>query len=195
MLYNIAKGIVWVFFHLFYRVKVKGHENIPEDGGALICPNHFNGLDPLLVAICLKRPVRFMAKYELFQNPILGFLLRNLKVFPVKRGEADIGAIKNTFKFLKDKQLVGIFPEGTRVKGDKLGKANAGVAVFSIRTESPAIPVLITGSYIPFTRLNITIGKPVELSGFRKEKMSNDDYLEVSQIIMKKIEELKGEEA
>jgi 1-acyl-sn-glycerol-3-phosphate acyltransferase len=136
-----------------------------------------------------------MAKFELFQNPILGFLLRNLKVFPVKRGEADIAAIKNTFKFLKDKQLVGIFPEGTRVKGDKLGKANAGVAVFSIRTESPAVPVLITGSYIPFTRLNIIIGKPVELSEFRKEKMSNDDYLEVSQIIMKKIEELKGEEA
>lgn len=195
MLYNVAKGIVWVFFHLFYRIKVKGHENIPENDGALICPNHFNGLDPLLVAICMKRPVRFMAKYELFQNPVLGFLLRNLMVFPIKRGEADIGAIKSTFKYLKDKQLVGIFPEGTRVKGGKLGKANAGVAVFSIRTESPAIPVLISGSYIPFTTIKVIIGKPVELSEYRKEKMSNDDYLEVSQIIMRKIEELKGEEA
>lgn len=193
MLYSIAKGIVWVLFHIFYRIDIKGHENIPEDRGALICPNHYHWLDPLLVAICIKKPVRFMAKYELFQKPVLGFILRNIYAYPVKRGEADLGAIKKTFKILKDKQLVGIFPEGTRIKGGKLGKANPGVAVFSIKTGSPAVPVYISGNYIPFTRMKITIGKPVELSQYKKEKMTNDDYLEASQIIMRKIEELKKE--
>jgi 1-acyl-sn-glycerol-3-phosphate acyltransferase len=134
-----------------------------------------------------------MAKYELFKNPILGFLLRKIKVYPVKRGEADISAIKHTLRILKDKQLIGIFPEGTRIKGEELGKANAGVAVFSIKTGSPAIPVFISGNYIPFTKMIITYGKPVELVQFKREKMTNDDYLEISQIIMKKINELKGE--
>lgn len=193
MLYSIAKGIIWVFFHIFYRISIKGHENIPEDKGALICPNHYNGLDPLLVAICIKKPVRFMAKYELFQKPILGFILTKIYAYPVKRGEADLSAIKNTLRILKDKQLVGIFPEGTRVKGGKLGKANPGVAVFSIKTGSPAIPVFISGNYVPFTRMKITIGKPVDLSQYRKEKMTNDDYFEISQIIMTKIDELKKE--
>lgn len=193
MLYNIAKGIVWVFFHSFYRVKINGRENIPDDMGALICPNHFNLLDPLLVAICIKQPVKFMAKYELFQKPILGFILKKIYVYPVKRGEADLSAIKHTLRILKDKQLVGIFPEGTRVKGEKLGKANPGVAVFSIKTGSPAIPVLISGNYIPFTKMIITIGKPVDLVQYKKEKMTNDYYLEISQIIMQKIEELKKE--
>lgn len=193
MLYNIAKGIVWVFFHVFYRISIKGHENIPEDKGALICPNHYHWLDPLFVAISFKRPVRFMAKYELFQKPILGFILRKIHAYPVKRGEADLGAIKNTLRILKDKQLVGIFPEGTRIKSGELGKANAGVAVFSIKTGSPAVPVLISGNYIPFTKMKITIGKPVDLTQYRKEKMTNDDYLETSQIIMRKIDELKKE--
>lgn len=193
MLYNIAKGIVWVFFHMFYKIDIKGHENISNDKGALICPNHYHWLDPLLVAICIRRPVKFMAKYELFEKPLLGFILRNIYVYPVKRGEADLSAIKNTLRILKDKQLVGIFPEGTRIKGEELGKANAGVALFSIKTGSPAIPVLISGNYKPFTRMSITIGKPVELSQYRKEKMTNDDYLETSQIIMRKIDELKKE--
>lgn len=193
MLYNIVKGIVWVFFHTFYRISIKGHENIPEDKGALICPNHYHWLDPLFVAICIKRPVRYMAKYELFQKPILGFLLRKIYAYPVKRGEADLSAIKNTFKILKDKQLVGIFPEGTRVKGGKLGRANAGVAMFSMRTGSPALPVFISGSYLPFTKMTITIGKPVDMSQYNKGKMTNEDYLETSQIIMTKIDELKKE--
>ncbi|MDF2673214.1 MAG: 1-acyl-sn-glycerol-3-phosphate acyltransferase [Clostridiales bacterium] len=193
MLYNIAKGIVWVFFHIFYRIKIKGHENIPNNSGALICPNHFHLFDPLLVAICIKQPIRFMAKYELFQHRVLGFILKKIYVYPVKRGEADLSAIKNTFRILKDKQLVGIFPEGTRIKGGELGKANAGVAVFSIKTGSPAIPILISGNYIPFTKMTITIGKPVDLVQYKKEKMSNDDYLEISQIIMQKINELKKE--
>lgn len=193
MLYSIAKGIIWVFFHIFYRISIKGHDNIPEDKGALICPNHYHWLDPLLVAICIKKPVRFMAKYELFQKPILGFILTKIYAYPVKRGEADLCAIKNTLRILKDKQLVGIFPEGTRVKGGKLGKANPGVAVFSVKTGSPAIPVLISGNYVPFTRMKITIGKPVELYQYKKEKMTNDDYFEISQIIMTKIDELKKE--
>lgn len=193
MLYSIAKGIVWVFFHIFYRIDVKGYDNIPNDRGALVCPNHFHWFDPLLVAICFKRPVKFMAKYELFQKPILGFLLRKIYAYPVKRGEADLSAMRNTLRILKDKQLVGIFPEGTRIKGEKLGEANPGVAVFSIKTGSPAIPVLILGNYKPFTRMSITIGKPVELSQYKKDKMTNEDYLETSQIIMRKIEELKKE--
>lgn len=193
MLYKFARGAIWLFFHMFFRIEVKGSENIPKEGNALICPNHYNVLDPLLVASNMKRTVNFMAKYELFKNPILGFLLRCIKVYPVKRGEADMAATKTTLRLLKDKQLIGIFPEGTRIKGGELGKANAGVAVFAIKTASPVIPVYISGSYKLFSVLKLKFGEPVNLVQYKKDKMTNEDYNEISQIVMEKINGLKKE--
>jgi 1-acyl-sn-glycerol-3-phosphate acyltransferase len=125
MLYNFAKAVVWLFFHVFYRIKVLGLENIPEDG-ALICPNHYAIMDPLFVAISCPRKIRFMAKYEVFKIPVLNWFLRNVGTFPVKRGESDLTSIKTTLKLLKEKELVGLFPEGTRIKTGMLGVANPG---------------------------------------------------------------------
>lgn len=193
MFYTFAKSIVWFILSLIYRVEVRGAENIPKDDGAIICPNHYFWLDPPLVAVFMPRKVRPMAKQELFDKHVLGFILRKLGAFPVKRGEGDLNAIKTTLKTLKDKQLVLLFPEGTRIKGGKLGKANPGVAMLSIKSGKPAIPVLIQGSYKLFSRMIITIGEPVDFIKYKKDRMTNDDYVETSQIIMSKIKEL-GEE-
>lgn len=193
VLYRIAKPIVWFVFHLIYRIEVKGVENIPKDDGALICPNHFAYSDPVLVAISSPRQIRFMAKNELFKIPVLKVILKYIGVYPVKRGEADLNAIKLTLKLLKDKNLVGLFPEGTRVKTGQLGKANPGVAMFSIKSGKVVIPTLITGTYRPFSKLRIEFGQPIDFSKYKKEKMTNDDYLQLSQIVIKKIKELKEE--
>jgi 1-acyl-sn-glycerol-3-phosphate acyltransferase len=176
---------------LFYRLKINGIENIPKEGAAIICPNHFSYADPLFVGISLSRNIKFMAKYELFKKPFLSFLLPLWGVYPVKRGEADFNAIRTTLKHLKDGQLIGVFPEGTRIRGNELGKANPGVAMFAVKSSCPIIPTAITGSYKPFSKLCITYGRPMDLSQYRKEKMTNDDYLELSQTIMEKIKELK----
>lgn len=191
MLYRFAQGLMWVVLHFLYRIEVKGIENIPEDDGALICPNHYNNFDPFMVAITLKRKIRFMAKYEAFKNPVLRFLLNNIGVYPVRRGEADLNAVKTTLKILKDKQLVGMFPEGTRVKGGEFGKANPGVAMFSIKSGKPVIPVYISGSYKPFTKMGIEYGKPKNFEVEKGQKLTNDDYTELSQIVMQEIKKLR----
>jgi 1-acyl-sn-glycerol-3-phosphate acyltransferase len=190
MLYNFAKAVVWLFFHIFYKVEVIGLENIPEDG-ALICPNHYAILDPLLVAISTPRKIRFMAKYEVFKIPLLNWFLRNVGTYPVKRGEPDLTSIKTTLKVLKEKELVGLFPEGTRIRTGVLGVANPGVALFSIRSGKCVVPVAITGNYRVFTRVKLNFGQPIDFSQYKKEKMCNEDYYELSQIVMKHIEQLK----
>lgn len=192
MLYDFARSLIWLFFHFFYRIEVKGLENIPADG-ALICPNHYKILDPLFVAICVRRKIRFMAKYEIFKNPLLGYFLRNVGTYPVKRGETDVTSIKHTLKLLKQKELVGLFPEGTRIKSGKLGIANSGVAIFSIRSNKLVVPVAITGSYRIFSKLKINFGQPIDFSIYKKEKMTNDDYYGLSQIVMERIDSLKKE--
>ena len=191
--YDIFKPLIWLFFHTFYRIRVKGIENIPENDGAIICPNHFALGDPLLVAITTPRKVRFMAKAELFKNSFLRVILKSWGVYPVRRGEVDISAIKGTFKILKNNGLVGLFPEGTRIRTGKLGTANAGVAMFSIKSGKPVIPVYIYGKYFIFSKLNVIFGQPFYFN-INKEKFTNDDYKELSQIVMQKISELKQKE-
>lgn len=191
MFYRFARRVVWIFFHLIYKIEVKDMENVPQDDGALICPNHYNNFDPLLVAIVLKRKIRFMAKHEAFKNPILRFILNKLETFPVKRGEVDLNAVKTTLRILKDKQLVGLFPEGTRIKGGELGRANSGVAVFATKSGKPVIPVYISGSYRPFSRMRLVFGKPMIFEASKDKKLTGDDFSELSQLVMKEIKNLK----
>jgi 1-acyl-sn-glycerol-3-phosphate acyltransferase len=190
MLYKFAKAIVWMFFHIFYRIEVIGLENIPDDG-ALICPNHYAIMDPLFVSISSPRKIRFMAKSEVFKIPVLNWFLRNVGTYPVKRGESDLTSIKTTLKILKEKELVGLFPEGTRIKTGELGTANPGVALLSARSGKSVVPVAITGSYRIFGKIKLNFGQPIYFSEYKKEKMGNEDYYELSQIVMEHIKQLK----
>lgn len=190
MLYGFSKSVVWTYFHIFYRVEVVGLENIPEDG-ALICPNHYSLLDPVFLSISIPRKIKFMAKHELFKKPLLGWFLKNVGTYPVKRGEPDLSSIKHTLKLLKNKELVGLFPEGTRIKTGGLGIASPGVALFSIRSGKVVVPVGITGSYKLFSKIKLNFGQPIDFSIYKKEKMTNEDYEELSQLVMKQIEQLR----
>ncbi|MBZ4662361.1 MAG: 1-acyl-sn-glycerol-3-phosphate acyltransferase [Caloramator sp.] len=189
--YRFCQIFVKGLFKLVYKVEIFGSDNIPKDKGAIICPNHFHWMDPIIVGVYTKRQIRFMAKYELFDKPILNKLIKKLGAFPVRRGEADLNAVKTTLKLLKENNLVGLFPEGTRSKTGELGEANAGVAMFAIKSGVPVIPVCIVGNYRPFTRIKIKYGQPIDYNKYKKEKMTNSDYLELSQIVMQEIKKLK----
>lgn len=190
ILYSIIKPIAKLLFNAIYSIEVEGIENVPDDG-ALICPNHYSWADPVMVAICLKSPVRFMAKAEAFKNPIFKFFLEKVGAYPVRRGEVDLTAVKTTLKYLKEGQLIGLFPQGTRIKGDDLGKAHSGVAVFAVKSNKKVIPTFISGSYKPFTKMKVVFGKPIDFSEYKKEKMTGEDYFELSQIVIEEIKALK----
>lgn len=186
MLADFVKDILKVYFGIFYRVKITGMENVPKEGGLILCANHIGQLDMFFIAYKIKRLVHYMAKAELFKNPILKWFLTNVGAFPVKRGTGDIGAVKTVYKMLKSGKIVGIMPEGTRTKGKEHVKAKSGAAMFALSADVPILPVGISGSYKLFTKVNVNIGKPFKLEHDGK-KATQEELAAMSEEIMKKI--------
>lgn len=159
--YRFMHALVTPFIRLFCPMRVVGLENIPE-GGALICPNHNNALDPFLVVVAMGRkiPVQVMAKEQLFRFPPLGWLLRKVGVFPVNRGAGDLGALKQALKGLQSGAKLVIFPEGTRVNRRGETEAKGGVSLLALRSGVPIVPVHCGGPRKFLHRNTIVFGQP-----------------------------------
>lgn len=153
-----------------YRPEVYGLENIPKDGPVILCANHLSLRDPILMASLVERPIAFMAKKELFKVKWFGSLLRRIGVFPVARGETDIGAVRTSISILKQEGCLGIFAQGTRKKKKQQADPpmNAGVALIAIRSGAPVIPVYVKGPYRIFRRVRFYFGKPLNFSDVKK---------------------------
>lgn len=128
MFYQIAKVALKILYKILFRISVEGQENVPKQGGVILCANHSSNFDPVTMAIYNKRSVCYMAKKELFENKFLGLLIRQLYAFPVDRSTADMKAFKNAVKLLKDEKVIGMFAQGTRVEGRrrKSSKSRSG---------------------------------------------------------------------
>lgn len=187
LFYKAVKGITRVLFSLVYRIEIEGKEHLPERGKAIVSPNHFSMMDPIIIGAFLPRKVNFMAKEELFSNKLFALILNKLGVFPVKRGGADIGAIRTALRILNNGDIFCIFPEGTRSKTGEILKAKPGTAMIAIRARSPIIPIAIIGDYKLFSKVKIIIDKPVYLSDYYDKKVSTDEYRELSQDILNTI--------
>jgi len=186
-LYRFARNVVKIILTPIFRIQTVGRESFPKEGGVLICANHIDNLDPPVVGITSPRDIHFMAKEELFHAPILKQLLPNINAFPVKRGLSDKGALKMGLKILKDGEVLGLFPEGTRSKTGELGKGLAGAGFFALRTNAAVVPCAIIGPYKPFRKLKVVYGKPVDFSQYREQKLSAE---EATEIIMDEIRKL-----
>lgn len=151
------------------RWDVSGLEHIPGDGPAIIAANHVSYLDPPLLGAVTPRPIRFVAKRELFSLPLLGRFLRAIGTFPVERSQPDYRAVRQSLRVLHRGELLGIFPEGTRNKKGGLKPFLEGVGWLAIKTRAPVVPVVIHG-YLPLLpgstwtrpgRLKIVCGEPL----------------------------------
>ena len=116
MLYVFAKIFIAPLVWLFLRPKVYGRENLNIQGKAIICCNHRAAFDPVLLAIISPRFIHFMAKKELFDIPVLGWLITKVGAFPVDRQISDINAVKTAMQILKSGDKLLIFPEGTVIR-------------------------------------------------------------------------------
>lgn len=126
-------------------IHVRGRENLPQ-GAAMLCCNHSSFSDPIWVIVFGKCPTlpRSMAKKELLESPIMGWLYRKLGAFPVDRGHADIGAVKTAMQTLKSGDKVLIFPEGTRIKKGKISEPHSGALMIATRMKVPVVPVYLS---------------------------------------------------
>lgn len=171
-LYPVGRVPIYAYFKLFHRLEIVGKENVPKQGGVLLCGNHINILDPPLVGAASPRDVHFMAKAELFEVPVLKSLLPQIKAFPVKRGAVDRQALKTGLKVLEEGKVLGLFPEGTRSKDGKIGKALAGAGFFALKSNAYVVPCGVIGSYKSFTKIKVVFGKPIPFSEMRQSKVS-----------------------
>jgi 1-acyl-sn-glycerol-3-phosphate acyltransferase len=164
MLYRFARSLLRLLFLLLFRLEAHGLENIPLDGPLIICGNHRSNFDPPMLGTPLKRELFFMAKAELFNIPIFGWIIKNVHAFPVKRGGVSKDSIRLSIQLLKDGHAMCIFPEGSRKNAGGVGKK--GAASLALKSDAVIIPAAIIGNYKPFRRMAVHYGKPVDLSEF-----------------------------
>ncbi len=192
MFYSTIKAIVNVVFRLIYRIEIIGKENIEKDGKLILCSNHTNILDPVILAIIYPRQIHFMAKKELFESKILKLIFTKLGAFPINRKETDLSAIKSALRLLKEEKVLGVFPEGTRVKGFDLNNAKSGTALLSVKSQSPVLPIYIEGNYRIFTKLRVYVGESIEFTDYYGKRLNNEDYTFLSEKILKSIYSIKA---
>ena len=143
---RVLVGIARALFLPIMKYYVIGLEHFPREGPVILAANHVTNFDVFPMQFVLPRVIFFMGKAELFKNPIMDILLRNLSGFPVQRGEKDQWAMDHALKVLRYGQTLGMFPEGTRSKGRGLKVAKTGTAKLAIEAGCPIVPMTITGS-------------------------------------------------
>jgi len=146
MLYTIGHYLCHWIARTFFAFSVEGQEHVPESGPVILAPNHVSYLDPVVVGIAVSRRVHFMAKKELFRNPLIGWFLRALQAFPVTRERVDPSTLKRTLSLLAAGHVVLVFPEGTRGDGQALRPAKPGIAVIAARSQAAVVPVFHWGA-------------------------------------------------
>lgn len=193
-LYKVVKIIIGTIFRLIYRIEVHGRENIIKDGRLVLCSNHINNLDPIILSIVFPRQVCWMAKKQIFENKLLAYLLNKIGTFPVDREESDLSAIKNSLRVLKNEGVLGIFPEGTRVKEINVENAKPGVALISIKAQAPVLPVYIEGNFKPFNKIKVYFGEYIDFSNSYGKRLTTEDYRLFSKDILQSIYSIKSKE-
>ncbi len=198
VMYTIfAGGCRW-----FYGIRTEGRENLPEQGGFLVCANHLSIPDVIALEASFDRQVRLMAKAELFKIPVLRGFLKALGAFPLDRGGSDVGALKKAIGFMKEGEVVGIFPQGHRYPGVHPSSTpiKNGAAMIAARAEVPIIPVSIRarrGKVSPFSKTLVTVGQPIprELLDAMVKEDGAPDYAAQTAYVFDQICQLYDKEA
>ena len=147
--------------------QAQGVENFPISGPVALAANHLTNFDVFLLQFITPRPIYFMGKEELFRNPFMDWGLRQLGGFPVYRGAHDEWAFRYAQRVLEKGLVLGIFPEGTRNKGEGLRPAKTGIARLAQAADCPIVPIAIHGTQYLFKRrprraeIHLTVGRPL----------------------------------
>lgn len=188
--YKFVTTVLKCFSKTFYKFKVIGEENIPNEGNLIIAANHKSNLDPIFLASAVQnRQVAAVAKQELFKIKPLGYILKKLNGIPINREKPDVSTIKSILRAIKDGYILGIFPEGTRVKEPGFGQAKAGLSVFATKGKAQVVPISIITNYKLFNRVTVYIDKPISFEEYYKQKLTTEDHERLAQNVLEVIKE------
>ncbi len=189
--YSVIRAIGSAIVHLLFRINVVGRENIPKNGGYILCCNHTHFTDVAWLVVEIPQPVCFMAKQELFKNKLLAYLLKKLGAFPVARGTGTgaTAAIHVAENLVNSGNVLGIFPEGTRNPEGRPKAAKSGVAVIANSTGADVLPVSVyyDGKMSLFKKVTLNIGKLIPNSELKMEEVNRSELKRVSSNIMDRI--------
>lgn len=193
MLYTILRPFAILLLKIVFRIKVFGKKNIPQKGGFILASNHKSYLDPVVLGVASSRKLNFMARNDLFCNPLFSWIISTLGAFPVKRDSADLSALKEAIKRLHKGNVLTMFPEGTRGFGGEIGQAHAGIGFLAAKLNVPVIPAFIKGTdvalpkgtkFIRPSEITVYFGKQIHI----EKELS---YQKIADKVMEKIEELR----
>lgn len=186
----LLAALAGLLAYLTLRVEVRGLENVPRSGALIVTANHIGWVDPPLLRWVIGRRIRYMTKIELFSWTISGLAVRLFNAFPVRRGGRDRVALRTALRLLKNDEVLGMFPEGTRSRNLKLARGHAGIAMVGLRSGAPILPVGIIGTnrmlkwpdlILRNQRVVFNVGKPFVLS------RDDGSYEEAMRSVMLKI--------
>ena len=171
-IYKISQWIGLVFCKIYFRLSGKGLENIPKSGPVLLVSNHASYIDPFLDGGMISRPIHFMARSDLWNVKFLAWWIPKVHGIPIRRAGFDRKALQVTLDYLKNGEIILVYPEGTRSIDGKLKPGMAGVGLIAYQAKVPVIPIYISGSFAAFPRKNkfpkpkkikVYFGSPLDL--------------------------------
>ena len=172
MLYSILRLLSAIILKILFRFKAKGLEHIPKRGGFILASNHVSYLDPIAVGVACPRKLNYMAKEELFCNPLFSRLLSRIGVFPVKRDSADLSALKEAMRRVRIGGALVLFPEGSRRFDGTSHEPYSGIGFLAAKLNVPVIPAFVKGTekalpagakFIRLTNISVCFGKQISI--------------------------------
>ena len=199
ILYYTGWTLFRVISKLFFRIKIRGREHFPLTGGFIVATNHISNYDPPLVGSWSPRQLYFLAKRELFRNPVFGFLIRRTNALPVSRGGIDREAIRLSVKAIEDGFGLVVFPEGTRSRTSDFLPAKAGLGMIAHRAGCAIVPGYIRGSntlracLLGRQRMCIVFGSAIPAKWVKAQPTGKAGYQLISNAAMERIGALRDE--
>jgi 1-acyl-sn-glycerol-3-phosphate acyltransferase len=200
LFYRLCWSLVRVFLLVYCRLRITGMENIPIEGGFILASNHIAAGDPPFLGSAIGREMYFLAKKELFENPLLGLLIRNLNAIPVDRGVFDRNALSISLQKLRAGFGLILFPEGTRSRTGELGRGRPGIGMLALEAGVPIVPARIENSgkflRLPFAgkRLTMKFGSPIAPGFLTKFENNKEGYRALVHEVMERIRLLANDQ-
>jgi 1-acyl-sn-glycerol-3-phosphate acyltransferase len=150
----LMRFLAWILIHTMYRVKKEGLDNVPETGGCIVVCNHVSYVDAIVIAACVRRPIRFIMDHRIFHVPVLNWLFRTMNAIPVASAREDPALKEAAFaaaaRALRDGEIVGIFPEGTLTPNGEIAPFRPGIERMVKDTPVPVVPMALRGLWGSF---------------------------------------------
>ena len=145
----LMRFLAWLLIHTVYRVRKEGLENVPEEGGCIIVANHVSYVDAIVIAACVRRPIRFIMDHRIFRVPLLNWVFRTMQAIPVASAREDPALKEAAFaeaaKALRAGEVVGIFPEGSLTADGEMARFRPGIERMVQESPVPVVPIALRG--------------------------------------------------